>query len=50
MASTPARRSASESAVAATVEELLRLDAPLHLFTRYALEDVEYAGVKVAER
>jgi cytochrome P450 len=35
----------SESAVAATVEELLRLDAPLHLFTRYALEDVEFAGL-----
>ena len=27
------------------VEELLRFDAPLHLFTRYALEDVEYGGV-----
>ena len=37
----------SESAVAATVEELLRLDAPLHLFTRYALEDVEFAGVSL---
>ncbi len=32
---------------AATVEELLRLDPPLHLFTRYALEDVEYAGVSL---
>jgi unspecific monooxygenase len=31
--------------VAAAVEELLRLDAPLHLFARYALEDVEFAGV-----
>jgi cytochrome P450 len=38
---------ASESAVAATVEELLRLDAPLHLFTRYALEDTELAGVSL---
>jgi unspecific monooxygenase len=38
---------ASESAVGATVEELLRLDAPLHLFTRYALEDVEFAGVSL---
>ena len=28
------------------VEEILRYDAPLHLFTRYALEDLEYAGVK----
>jgi cytochrome P450 len=38
---------ASESAIAATVEELLRLDPPLHLFTRYALEDVEVAGVSL---
>jgi cytochrome P450 len=37
----------SESAVAATVEELLRLDPPLHLFTRYALEDVEFAGLSL---
>ncbi len=28
------------------VEELLRYDAPLHLFTRYALEDLDYAGIK----
>jgi len=28
------------------VEELLRYDPPLHLFTRYALEDLEYAGIK----
>jgi cytochrome P450 len=28
------------------IEEILRYDAPLHLFTRYALEDLEYAGVK----
>jgi cytochrome P450 len=38
---------ASESATAATVEELLRLDPPLHLFQRYALEDAEIAGVRL---
>jgi cytochrome P450 len=37
----------SESATAATVEELLRLDPPLHLFTRYALEDADFAGVRL---
>jgi cytochrome P450 len=26
------------------VEEMLRFDAPLHMFTRFALEDLEYAG------
>jgi cytochrome P450 len=38
---------ASESATLATVEELLRLDPPLHLFARYALEEVEFAGVQL---
>ena len=28
------------------VEETLRIDAPLHLFTRYALEDLEFAGIR----
>jgi cytochrome P450 len=36
---------ASESATHATVEELLRLDPPLHLFARYAAEEVEFDGV-----
>jgi cytochrome P450 len=31
------------------VEELLRFDAPLHLFTRYALEDIEHSGVKLRQ-
>jgi cytochrome P450 len=29
------------------IEEVLRYDPPLHLFTRYALEDLEFAGVKL---
>ena len=31
----------------ACIEETLRFDAPLHLFTRYALEDLEYAGIRL---
>lgn len=31
------------------VEELLRFDAPLHLFTRYALENVEFNGLKLGK-
>jgi len=38
---------ASPASGAALVEELLRFDAPLHLFTRYALADVDYAGVSL---
>jgi unspecific monooxygenase len=40
---------ANAPATEATVEELLRFDAPLHLFTRYALEDVEIAGLRLAQ-
>jgi unspecific monooxygenase len=39
----PRRFFASAEATAATVEECLRFDAPLHLFTRYAYEDMEIA-------
>jgi len=44
----PRRFFASAEATAATVEECLRFDAPLHLFTRYAYEDIEVVpGVSV---
>ena len=43
-----ARAIFSDSAqAAAAVEEVLRFDAPLHLFTRYCLEDAEVAGVQL---
>ena len=29
------------------IEEIMRFDAPLHLFTRYALEDMEYGGIRL---
>lgn len=35
--------------IGATVEEILRLEPPLHLFTRIAYEDVEVMGVRVAK-
>jgi cytochrome P450 len=37
----PAVLFATDEQAEATVEECLRFDAPLHLFTRYALDDVE---------
>jgi cytochrome P450 len=36
---------ASEAATGATVEECLRFDPPLHMFNRFAQEDMEVAGV-----
>ena len=33
----------------AMVEELLRFDPPLHMFTRYALEDAEIEGVRLRQ-
>ncbi|MBV8661572.1 MAG: cytochrome P450, partial [Hyphomicrobiales bacterium] len=45
----PAVAFADARATVATVEELLRFDAPLHLFTRYALEDVEIAGMTLRQ-
>lgn len=35
----------SEAQTEATVEECLRFDAPLHMFTRYALSDLDYEGL-----
>lgn len=40
----PAGLFATEDQTAATVEECLRYDAPLHMFTRYALHGVELDG------
>lgn len=40
----PGRFFASDEIGAATVEECLRIDAPLHLFTRYAYQPVEIAS------
>jgi cytochrome P450 len=40
-------RGFTEAITPALVDEILRFDAPLHMFTRYALEDMEYAGVRL---
>ena len=40
----PERLFGDEAATIATVEEILRFDPPLHLFTRFAREDVEVFG------
>ncbi len=44
----PAELFASPDRTAATVEETLRYDPPLHLFTRYALEPVAFDGIELA--
>jgi cytochrome P450 len=41
----PATLFTSDAQTAATVEECLRFDAPLHLFTRYTLSDMDYNGI-----
>ncbi|MFD2649835.1 cytochrome P450 [Devosia albogilva] len=43
----PATLFASEEQTQATAEECLRFDAPLHMFTRYALTDLEYEGIRL---
>jgi len=45
----PRRFFVNEAATAATIEECLRLDAPLHMFTRFAYEKVEIAEGVVLE-
>ncbi len=35
----------TDAAVQATVEEALRIDPPLHMFTRYAMSDLDCAGI-----
>ena len=45
----PAQMFATPESRALAVDELLRFDAPLHLFTRYSLLDQEYAGVSLKQ-
>jgi cytochrome P450 len=44
----PRRLFADDAATVATVEEILRFDPPLHLFTRHAREEVEAFGHRFA--
>jgi cytochrome P450 len=44
----PARLFADPAGTAAVVEEILRFDPPLHLFTRFAREPVEVSGHRFA--
>lgn len=41
----PAKAFETDKTTFASIEELLRFDAPLHMFTRYVLADQEYCGV-----
>lgn len=43
----PATLFANEKQTEATIEECLRFDAPLHMFTRYALSDLEFNGINL---
>lgn len=43
----PATLFTSDEQAAATAEECLRFDAPLHMFTRYALSDIEFEGIQL---
>ena len=43
----PATLFATPEQTEATVEECLRFDAPLHMFTRYALSDFEFEGISL---
>ena len=45
----PAQVFATPESRAMAVDELLRFDAPLHLFTRYSLEDQDYAGIQLRQ-
>jgi len=40
---------ADDAQTEATVEECLRFDAPLHMFTRYALSDLEFNGIALRQ-
>ena len=44
----PVKLFATQESTAATVEEALRFEPPLHLFTRFALGSVAFAGTELA--
>ena len=41
------RTAIRDDTAAQTVEELLRYDPPLHMFTRYALQDLDWGGLRL---